>query len=236
MPKTPLVLIVLAFVLFECCTTTRTQLGEGTAPASSYNRYKRRPDLKGLHERFQNFHRTDTGASYVIKLCADVPYDKNPARVAYRNRPGHVFLVFSQYSQHHDTVNQAFGYYPIQEASVVIFKTIRSKIQDNGGREYNAHIACAVQADKFFSLLDSALHLAKKKYNLNRFNCYDYGIHLFNMAVGAGTPLTLRYVKFPFIWGRGGSPTGLYAQLQVIKQTDSAWADRITFGQLKAPQ
>jgi len=57
-----------------------------------------------------------------------------------------------------------------------------------------------------------------KKYNLNKYNCYDYALELYNSIPGTEALPTLK-VKFPFKFGRGGSPCGLY---KVLKELSSS--------------
>jgi hypothetical protein len=111
---------------------------------------------------------------------------------------------------------------------------VKSQVRSNSGRIYDAEISIKVSRELFFALLDSSIMLAGRKYNLNKFNCYDYGLGIFNRAASTQV-IPIQYVKFPFIWGRGGSPTGLYSQLKLLKGKDSFWAPHIQFGQLKAP-
>jgi len=187
-----------------------------------------------LRASFARFNNNDTSSLYEIKLCADVPYDKNPSKVVHKREPGHVFLIFSQCLNHNAAVSHAFGYYPVRPATVIFGKNVRSEVRNNGGREYDAEIAVRVKADLFFALLDSSITLASRKYNLNKFNCYDFGIGIFNSAAGIEV-IPIQYVKFPFIWGRGGSPTGLYSQLKLLQEKDPYWASHIQFGQFNAP-
>ncbi len=203
-------------------------------PDNSVSYPRNRTDLNQLRVSFERFTNSDTSSIFEIKLCADVPYDKNPSKVVHKKEPGHVFLIFSQSVSHNANVSRVFGYYPVRPATVIFGKNVKSQIRDNSGRVYDAEIAIRVSADLFFALLDSSLTLAVRKYNLNKFNCYDYGIGIFNQAAGIQV-VPIQYVKFPFIWGRGGSPSGLYAQLKLLQERDSVWRPHIRFGRLKAP-
>jgi len=214
------------------CATTRTSEDKGPVTV----RYpSKRTDLQQLSKAFSKFSVVDTNSLYTITLCADVPYNKNPRKVLYRKQPGHVFLVLEQVLDGSDTISHAFGFYPVRPASVMLFKNVRGEIRNNQGREYDTEMRLPVSASVFFALLDSSVILGMHKYNLNRYNCYDYGVQLFNM-VAESHPLQIQYVKFPFIWGRGGSPTGLYRQFKLLKESDSFWSAHVRFGSFKAPQ
>jgi len=225
--------LLAALMFLSCGETNRVQQFDKT-PHGSNTSFKKRPDLQKLNNRFATFHVDDSSAGYFVKLCADVPYNKNPAKVMYHKEPGHVFLIFSQRLNNGDTLSQVFGFYPIRPASTALFKNVKSEIRDNSGREYDVYVIAHIEKGLFYNILDSALLFARKKYNLNRYNCYDYGLRLFNLSIPR-SPIPIVYVRFPFIYGRGGSPTGLYRTLQELKQTDSVWAQWVVFGQLKAP-
>src|SRR5690349_14149322 len=219
-----------ALLFLSCGETNRVQ--QYDKPANLNNSFRKRPDLRELNNRFTKFH-NDSTAIYFVSLCADIPYNKNPGKVLYRKQPGHVFLIFSQKLENGDTLSQVFGFYPIRPASTVIFKNVKSEIRDNSGREYDVQVMSRPDKKAFYDILDSAIAFGRKKYNLNHYNCYDYGLRLFNLTIPAH-PIPVEHVRFPFIWGKGGSPVGLYRTLLRLKQTDSLWAQRIEFGQLKA--
>jgi hypothetical protein len=225
-------LLVFAFLLCGCSSSHR--IGQDDAPTSTARATpdKRRDDLVQFRASITQFKR-GVFASYMIRLCADVPNDKNPKQVLYKNEPGHVFLIFQQFNET-DTISLAFGYYPKKPANVILFKNVKSELRNNRNRMYDCQFSRSVTEYNFFDVLDSAVVLAGKKYNLNHFNCYDYAVRVFNLSAG-NYLIPVQYVKFPFIWGKGGSPTGLYRQLKALKDNDSTWSNHIEFGQLKAP-
>jgi len=224
--------LLVAFLFFSCGAANN--IGQADKWTNSNpSAFPKRSDLRELSKRFGRFQ-YDSNSIYSIKLCADVPYNKNPAKVLFRKQPGHVFVILSQQPLQGETVSEVFGFYPIRPASVILFKNVKSQLRSNTDREYDAEVNMQVSSNTFFAILDSSLIFARKKYNLNRYNCYDYGLQLFNIAIPTN-PIKSQYVKFPFIWGKGGSPTGLYHALRELKETDSIWAQRIRFGSLRAP-
>jgi hypothetical protein len=232
----PIVLLVaITCWICEACKSTQAYQSDPKYTTPSNAIPPKRTDLTELHKRFQQFRRGDSASIFEVRLCADVPNDKNPSKVLYKKEPGHVFLIFYQVSNSTDTISHVFGYYPWRPASVILGKNIKSQIRNNNGRIYDVHISRKLSEDLFFAVLDSSLLLARKKYNLNRFNCYDYGLKLFNMTA-PDHAIPLQYVKFPFIWGRGGSPVGLYRDLKKMKESGDFWAPYIQFGCLIAPK
>jgi len=190
----------------------------------------------GLSHRFECFYSADSRAVYSITLCADLPDNTDPTRVNLGKEPGHVFIILSKTdSISGGSINQVFGFYPRRPASSLIFKRVHGVIFDNQCREYNASVYKKLTANEFQIILERSVMLAKKKYNLNKYNCYDYAIEVFNSVPGI-EKLPVTHVKFPFILGHGGSPCGLYKDLMQLKENASAWAPYIRFGLFESPQ
>ena len=189
-----------------------------------------------LARAFECFSPVDETASYSVSICADIPNDKDPDRIYYKKQPGHVFLILQKTDSLAaiKSVSQVFGFYPRRPVTSIMFKTVRCDILDNSRRSYNAGLTRYVTATEFRIVLQKATELAKKKYNLNRYNCYDYAVEVFNALPGQ-PKLPLSHVKFPFIFGKGGSPCALYRDLEKLKANDSMLASLIQFGDLRAP-
>lgn len=186
-----------------------------------------------LEQSLQCFEPLNPQARYSLTLCADIPDNTNPSRVHLKSETGHVYLIFSKITGQ-DSIHNVFGFYPRRPASSLIFKNVRSEILNNGGREYNASVTAELDAVLFSQAIRQAVLLAKKKYNINRYNCYDYALELFNGVTGK-EPIPVRHIRFPFIFGRGGSPCGLYADLHSLWMNKSGWAPFIQIGIFSAP-
>lgn len=172
-----------------------------------------------------------------LTLAADVPNNQKPAQVWYRKNPGHVLLILERL----DTLSGlqstlSWGFYPRQPISSVFFRKVKSELRDNGGDEYEAKITISLSDSAFIRLQGQSIELAKRSYHLNRYNCYDYALEVFN-EVSEGPKLLLQTVKFPLplVMGRGGSPCALYQHLQTLKNA-SCWAEAISFGLFVAPK
>ncbi len=195
-----------------------------------------KPSPKTFSNRLASFFPVDEHARYSISLCADIPHDKDPDRVVYRKEPGHVFVILEKKDplSSPQTITQVFGFYPRRPASSLVFKNVRCRILDNGNRQYNAALVKELTATEFLFILEKAQALAARKYNINKYNCYDYALQLFNSFQGIDT-LPVRHIKFPFIFGRGGSPCALYRDLEKLRRDSSAWAPHIRIGTFVAP-
>ncbi|WP_373549186.1 hypothetical protein [Haliscomenobacter sp.] len=172
-----------------------------------------------------------------LTLAADVPNNQKPAQVWYRKNPGHVLLILERL----DTLSGlqstlSWGFYPRQPISSVFFRKVKSELRDNGGDEFEAKITINLNDSSFQHLQKQSIALAKRSYHLNRYNCYDYALEVFNDVIDR-PKLLQQTVKFPLplVMGRGGSPCALYQHLQALK-TDSCWAKAISFGPFVAPK
>lgn len=180
------------------------------------------------------FFPLESNADYAVTLCADLPDNNNPKCVYKKKAPGHVFLILTK----HDLLTGniltiSFGFYP-RVPVTCLFKKVRSKIMDNSNREYNASIEKKLTKEEFELVIEKCKELSKRKYNLKKFNCYEYALGVFNSLPGI-EKLPVSNVKFPFILGRGGSPCGLYRDFKKLVLTDSPWAPFIRFGVFKSP-
>ena len=190
-----------------------------------------------LEERFHCFAPLNTNAVYTITICADIPDNGNANRVHVGQQPGHVFLILEK----SDGITpwqskvQVFGFYPQNQHSSLLAGDVSCKIVDNSKREYNASLSKKISSKQFQLLLEKSEHLARRKYNLHRFNCYDYVLEVFNSLPGI-EKLPITHVKLPYFLGRAGSPCGLYHDLKNLKANESEWAPYIQFGTFNAPE
>jgi len=190
-----------------------------------------------LTERFKRFAPVSTDAEYTITICADIPDNSNTERVNVGQQPGHVFLILEKLdavAPYHQTI-QVFGFYPNHEHSSLIAGDVPCKIRDNSKREYNASLTKKLNSKEFQLLLEKAEQLALKKYNLRRFNCYDYVLAIFNSIPGI-EKLPITHTRLPYFLGSAGSPCGLYRDLKRLKDNQSEWAPYIQFGIFTAPE
>ena len=187
-----------------------------------------------IKERLQIFYPLNDSAEYSVTLCGDVPVNNNPVRIYKKGETGHVFIILSKKISTGEVVSSSFGFYPRIPVTFLI-KQVRSKILDNSNREYDVSIGKKVTPDEFTMVLEKCVVLAEKKYNLKKYNCYDYALEVFNALPGI-EKLPVTHVKFPFIFGKGGSPCGLYKDLKMLLTTNSSLTAFISFGEFRSPR
>ncbi len=226
-------LLVLLFSLLEMpaiCRTKNTYSIKDTIVSPKFKESK----YINVKSYLQVFYPMQNNASHSITICADLPVNNDPACVFKKGEPGHVFIILSkQDALTGKSITRSFGFYPRVPATCII-KQGRSQIIDNSNREYDASIQKILSPEDFELILDKCKEFAKKKYNLKKYNCYDYVVDVFNSIPGI-EKLPVTYVKFPFIFGKGGSPCGLYSDLKKLASNGSGWAPYISFGLFKSP-
>lgn len=187
-------------------------------------------------QAFDVFGETGFNDIYQITIAADVPDNNRPAKVFFKKEPGHVFIILEK----KDTVTgksiaKVWGFYPVKPVSCLIFRKTKSILTDNSSREYNAAITRRLSVAEFNLVKLKAASLVDKKYHINKYNCYDYALEIFN-ALPGDQRLPLRHIKFPFVFGSGGSPCGLYEDLVKLKNSESVLASSIYIGIFEAPK
>ncbi len=150
---------------------------------------------------------------FAIMLCTELPHSAKPQKVFYKGQTGHVFVRLLKLDFNDDIIESIeWGFYPEKPIQSVFFRKTKSKLHSNKGKNYHAAITCKISAVQFEQALNKALELSKNAYDLNRNNCYHYGIQLFN-SVSNNIQIPQRDIKFPFLIGKGGSPCALFADL-----------------------
>jgi hypothetical protein len=124
-----------------------------------------------------------------------------------------------------------FGFYPFKGLPTLFDRNVKSIVKDNSGRDYDVQISRSLSADEFNTVLQKSIAYAQHSYHLNKYNCYDYAVLIYNSIAGQDTvPLTT--VKYPFIFGRGGSPVSIYNDLKMMQR---AGTPGIEYGHFIAP-
>src|SRR5687768_6079961 len=226
--------IILHFILIFFFSLPGKSIAQQKLNSTANEGYIEPVNIK-IDKELQCFNKEVADAQYSISLCADVPYNKKPYKVAHNQQTGHVFLVLQKInSNNKDTISQVFGFYPKKGLPTLFFKTIKSVIKDNSRREHDVSITRQLTKEEFNRAVEKSVAFSKNIYHINKYNCYEYALFIFNAVAGKDTvPLT--HVRFPFIFGWGGSPVGLYKDLEKIKQNGSYLAESIQFGNFLAP-
>jgi len=173
--------------------------------------------------------------TYSITLCADIPDNSNARKVFHNSEPGHVFIILEERDiVSGDQKSLVWGFYPRRPVSAILFRSAKSKLVDNSNREYDASVCKSLTKEQFIVAMKNAYEFTQRKYHLNKYNCYDYAVEVFNSV--PGTPaIPLTHIKFPFVFGRGGSPCALYRDLEKLQPANNPDQFIISLHPEKAP-
>lgn len=188
-----------------------------------------------LEKEFSVFENFNSNAQYRISIGADVPNNKKPSQLIYQMESGHVFIILEKFDTvKKDTIHKVFGFYPSRQGIILFFKKeVKARVKDNSRREYDIELSKLLSEEQFKTALHLSLQYSRRRYHLNKFNCYDYALDIFN-AVAGTEPLPLIHTSFIF-FGKGGSPCTFYKYLKQQKETNAVWAPNIRLGNLVAP-
>lgn len=196
-------------------------------------------DLDDYFKCFDNI--SNNGASYNIKLYADIPVNNKPQFLTSGVTPGHAFITLTK-ANGIESVSQTFGFYPKSTWASVAFAPVESCIVDNGAfgkeHEFNASINMDISDANFESLLILAKSYANMDYDLNDYNCTDFALQCFNysrpgneiiipdLILPNGSPIAPVPANYDF----GQTPNVLYTTLKSMKESGHPEANNIEVG------
>ncbi len=117
---------------------------------------------------------------------------------------GHTFVGIEQ-----NGITRYVGYYPPPDAGrvgVAVGKDYLGEIHDDSGHAYNVSISTSVDGTQLASIVNYISTSVPATYNLNNYNCADFGIAISNLA-GLNLPATTTSSGIgPLIIFKGRSP------------------------------
>lgn len=178
----------------------------------------------------------DNGATYSIKLCADLPDNSNPDIVVVGVTPGHAFLTITK-TNGSQSVTQSFGFYPQSGPLSVFGVGVNSKIVDDGKAGFEHEVNASISMDNISQLGFNAVknlalgYVNSLQYDLDVFNCADYALDCFNFIRSSQiiVPDSQYPIGFPII-NYGTTPNGIYKNLKEMKDTNHPEAANIQIG------
>ncbi|MBC7652627.1 MAG: hypothetical protein H7101_12855 [Deinococcales bacterium] len=184
-------------------------------------------DLAKLFKCFDNV--PDAGATFTVKLCADLPDNNQPLAIANSSfEPGHSFITMTK-TNGNVTVSQSFGFYPTNGPFSLTMLPRTGKVVDNGDHEYNASTSMNISAADFKTTQNTAILFGTNmSYDLNDFNCTTYALTVYN-SVRLGNHISVANSTPGFDYGK--TPGGLY---QLLKNSNPV-SNNIEVGTFSAP-
>ena len=185
-------------------------------------------DIRKIFKCFDNI--PNSGATYSIKLCTNIPDITNPSSLHKNLGPGHAFVSITKQNGA-QSITQTFGFYPNDRYISVSMLGVRSKIVNDGNaagtHQYNAAITNHDITESDFQILkETVTNLSSHNYDLNNYNCTDYALDVYNSIL---LPFQKIYVND---WiGLGGNsqigfnfgttPNGLYKKLYDMQNSNN---------------
>ena len=188
-------------------------------------------DLQKFFNCFNNI--PDAGATYSIKICADLPRNCCPGSPTDINfTPGHVFITLTK-KNGAQSITQSFGFYPQNGPLSTTMAAVSSKMVDDGSHEYNASLSMSISNIDFNAVKNLALSNSTLLYDLNDYNCTDYALECFNIVRPSPQQITIDPLPG---WGIiNSTPNMLYVKLKEMKLSNGPEAANIELGVLAAP-
>ena len=165
-------------------------------------------DLKSLFNCFANV--PDFGATYMIKLCVDLPINSMPmGSLNIKGSPGHTFLTLTK-SDGIQTISQSVGFYPIGEGGNPFNPTANGGFKNNGfpPHEYNAALEATVNATQFSNVIENLLAHENDTYNLFNNNCTTRALEAYNLILTTPLQIEPLHVNVPI--SAGSPPIDFY--------------------------
>lgn len=162
----------------------------------------------------------DANASYQITILSDVPVNSEPSYMfnPTTKSPGHSFIQLRK-TDGTNSVQQNIGFYPNVDLKSLTRLSVDSKVVDNEGHEYNASLAMNVNATQFQAALDKMQSIAGNDYNIEKWNCTDFALSIFNAA--AEMPLVIPKFIIPGDLYPSNTPQGLYTTIKNLSTSNN---------------
>lgn len=173
-----------------------------------------------LEDHFKCFNAVpNDGASYSITLSADIPVDTDASSLVSLSslEPGHAFITLTK-TNGNTTVSKSFGFYPDQQWLSITTAGVGSKMNDNGGHDYDAMITQGgLTAGEFKLAMDNAISSRNHSYDIDEYNCTNYALDVFNSIREEGKKIEVANWVGSLGFNYGKTPNGLYNRLNVLK-------------------
>lgn len=131
---------------------------------------------------------------------------------------GHTFVGIEQ-----DGIKRYLGFYPDSRYATLL-KPQKSEIHDNSGSEYHVSISTQVTPDQLKRIIND-INNFPKTYDLNKYNCSDFGIQIGRKA-GLNLPAKIGTYSQLFFTFEGRNPADLGEDIREMQDTNTISIDR----------
>jgi hypothetical protein len=142
-----------------------------------------------------------TNGNAAVSIYVDQPTANSTATWSgsmFDPNVGHTFIAIEQ-----NNITRVFGFYPANGVSPASPSTTGALVDDSG-HEYDVKITIGVTAAQLAAVLNTAKNAASATYNLNSYNCTDFGL-----AIAQAAGITLPDTQGTWPLGGGSNPGNL---------------------------
>lgn len=157
-------------------------------------------------------------SSFEMTLYADQPTPNS--RDPYSGIPGvsldvgHTFLsLVTNFGGSNTTIT--YGFYPSQAVDLQN-PIVDMAINDDGGHEFSSSITIQLTCDQFNQAINNSISATSNNYDLNNYNCTDYGIEIANLASLGVLDTTSPWVFMGKTYGNSSNPGDLGEDIKDI--------------------
>lgn len=177
-------------------------------------------DVRLLMDCFENVN-PSANATFSVKIFVEQPVP-NTTETYSGSDPGHTFIEMSINDPSSTSVSQIFGYYPSGSVNPIPGPfydiTADGEIRNNGSHNYHVSASIDIDNNTFFDIVNYINLFGNNipEYNLNDYNCTDFGINIANQA-GMNLPDTYgEWKKFGIKLGGGSNPGNLGQDIRTL--------------------
>lgn len=120
------------------------------------------------------------------------------------NNVGHMFITLTKFNTDSGYVSRTFGFYPDKDyllSATPLLPVSTSVFKDDEGHDWDEIMARFISKRRFNRILRMVKRYSRKKYNLNKDNCTDFGL-----VVAAIAGIKIRDTKGTWPFGGGNNP------------------------------
>jgi hypothetical protein len=142
--------------------------------------------------------------AYAVMLHIKQPISGRSDVFTRISKVGHTFITLIKFNIDSTVVSKSFGFYPLKDnilSATPLLPSTNSEIKNDSLHDWDETIGKFITAQKFEQILDFVDEASPKRYNLNKNNCTDFGLHIANMA---GITITTTRSNWPL--GKGNNP------------------------------
>lgn len=135
------------------------------------------------------------------------------------NTVGHMFITLTKFNADSGYVSRTFGFYPDKDyllSATPLWPGSSSVFRNDAGRDWDEIMARFISKRKFNRILRMVMRYSRRRYNLNKNNCTDFGLVIAGIA---GIRIRDTHGSWPLGSGNNPADAGQSVREGKIEQT-----------------